>query len=123
MLSGRTKPQRALILENMTRRLQLLQVLLVNGVPLALKIWAEVAANVRPFIPVQFEPFEAFVDRGGSCFGVARAIGVFDPQNEFALVVTAKQPVKQRGPRSADVQIAGRRRRKAYSNFSHVASI
>src|SRR6478752_1457927 len=75
MLAGRTKPQRALIVEDVTGILQFLQVALVNG-------------------------------RRGF-FGVAGAISIFHPQNKCAAVMSSKKPVEERGPRAADVEIAG----------------
>src|SRR5437762_1700258 len=52
MLAGRTKPQRALIVEDVTGILQFLQITLVNFVALTLKIRPEISADVRPFIPI-----------------------------------------------------------------------
>src|SRR5689334_7431627 len=57
MLAGRTKPQRALVVEDVTGILQFLQVTLVSLVPLTLKIGPELSAYMRPFIPIQSEPF------------------------------------------------------------------
>ena len=47
------------------------------------------------------------VNCGGSFFGVARFVGVFDAQNECAAVMPREEPVEERGARAADVEVAG----------------
>jgi len=47
------------------------------------------------------------VNRSRRFLRIARFIGVFDPQNEFAAVMACEEPIEQRGPRAADVQITG----------------
>ena len=48
-------------------------------------------------------------------------VGVLDAQHEHPAVAARKQPVEQRRPRTADVQVAGRRRSKADAR-SHTGS-
>ena len=45
--------------------------------------------------------------------GAALAVGVLDPQQEFAAVVAAEQVVEQGGAGAADMQQAGRAGREA----------
>ena len=52
---------------------------------------------------------ERFVD-------VALGVGVVDPQDELAALPFGKQPIEERGPHAADVQVAGRARSKARAN-------
>ena len=44
------------------------------------------------------------------------AVGVLDAQEVTAAVLAGEQPVEQRRPRSADVQITGGRRREPNDN-------
>ena len=46
--------------------------------------------------------------------GGALGVGVFDAEDERAAVPPREEPVEERRPRPADVQVAGRRRRKAH---------
>jgi len=75
--------------------------------------------NVRPFIPIQSEPPQTFVDCGGGFFGITRAVGILDAQNEGAAVMPGEEPVKQRSARSADVQITRGRWSKADTDRIH----
>src|SRR5437868_755319 len=118
VLAGRAEAQCALIFKNVATVLKFLQVALVNFSALALKVRTQVAADVRAFVPIESEPFQTVVNRGGSFLGVAFRVSVFDSQNEFAAVMTDKEPVEQSRARAANVQIAGRRRREANTNVS-----
>src|SRR5437868_5640143 len=117
MLAGRMKPQRALIVEDVTGILHLLQVTLVNFIALTLKIGPELSAKMRPFIPIQSEPPQSLVDGRRGFLRVTRAVGIFDPQNKCAAVMSSEEPVKERGPRPADVQVPGRRWSETDSDF------
>jgi hypothetical protein len=61
------------------------------------------------FVPIESEPAQSFVNRSGGFLGIARFIGIFDTQNEFAAVMSGKKPVEKRGARAADMEIASRR--------------
>ncbi len=64
-------------------------------------------------VPIEPQPCHAVEDRGDGGFRRARAVGVFDAEQEFAARVTRIKPIEQRGARAADMQKAGRRRSKA----------
>ena len=55
------------------------------------------------------QPFQTFQNRLCRLGGRARAVGVFDPQQELAATATGIQPVEQRRAGAADMQIAGGR--------------
>ena len=57
------------------------------------------------------------VDRFCRFFGIAGFVGILDPQDKFAAVMSRKQPVEECRARAADVQVTGRRWRKANANF------
>ena len=113
---GERKRSAPCILKNVAGFLQLLQVTLINFRALALKIGAEIAARVRTFIPIESEPVQSIVNGARGFLGVARAIGVLDPQHQCAAGVLREKPVEQRGARAADVKIASRRWSKADAN-------
>src|SRR5437588_4552707 len=118
VLAWRAKTQRALVFENMTAILKVFQVALVNVGALALKIRTEISADMRSFVPINTEPLESLVNRGRGFFGVAFDVRVFDSQHQFAAGVTRKQPVEQRGARTADMEVTGRRRSKANADVN-----
>jgi len=49
---------------------------------------------------------------------MARPVGVFNAQNEFAAVMPRKEPVEKRRARAADVEIASRRVSETDADFS-----
>src|SRR5437763_15352624 len=80
-LTRRTEAQRALVFEDVTTVLKFFQVTLVNLRPLTFELRAKSSPDVRTFVPINPEPFEALIDRGRSFFGVAFGVGVFDSQD------------------------------------------
>ena len=107
------KADRASVFVNPIRGAELVEIALVNRLALALEIRAEVAAHFRTFIPIKFEPAQSVVNclRG---FGrVPRPVSVLDPQNQRAAGVFRVEPVEERRPRAADVEITGGRWGKA----------
>src|SRR5215472_18285443 len=108
MLPRRPKPQCSLICIDMTGVLKSFQVMLVKFCAFALQVRAKLATNMRPFVPIQAEPFQTFVN-GGHCFlGIALRVSVFNAQHEFASVTPRKQPVEQCRARAANVEITSR---------------
>ena len=67
-------------------------------------------ADVGPFVPVEAQPAQAVDDAGHHVPRRALGVRVFDAQHERAAVPPGVQPVEQRRPGAADVQVAGRRR-------------
>src|SRR5437870_4363478 len=107
VLARRTKSQRSLIFKNMAGVLKLFQVTLVKISALTLHIRSEIAADVRSFVPIQAQPFQAFVNGGHRFLGVSLAISVFNTQHKFSAVMPRKQPVKKRSARPTYVQKTG----------------
>ena len=107
---------RASVFENVTGILQLLQILFVNRIALALKIRAEITANMRTFVPVQPEPMQAVINRGRSFLGVARFIRILDAENKCPAVMAREEPVEKRRARAADMQVTSRRWSKTNTN-------
>jgi hypothetical protein len=66
---------------------------------------------LRPLVPVDAEPDQILEDAAHRLLGGARAIRVFDAQQEAA-VPLRQRPIEQRGARAADVQVTRRRRRE-----------
>src|SRR4051812_3357304 len=117
MFPRRAETERAAIFENMPRILQFAQILFVNGIALALKIGAEIAADVRALVPTETKPMKSVVD-GSRCFlGVARFVGVFDAQDKPTTMMPREKPVEEGSARSADMQVAGGRWRETNANF------
>jgi hypothetical protein len=67
----------------------------------------------RLAVPAEAEPSQAVEDRLRRLRRRAGAVGVLDPEQEAAAEVAGMQPVEERGPRTADVEKAGGRRREA----------
>src|SRR3546814_1872860 len=65
----------------------------------------------RLAVAIQVEPLHAVENRVDRGVGRACAVGVLDPQQEFAAMVAREEPVEQRGAGAADMQIAGRDRK------------
>ena len=117
MLARRTKSQSTLIFEDMAGVLKCFQVAFVKFCPLALQIGSEISSDMRAFVPIEAEPLQSFVNCRHGFFGVARPVGVFDAQNEFAAVMSCKKPIEKRSARPANVQITGRRGGKPDADF------
>ena len=64
-------------------------------------------------VPIEPEPAHSVEDRVDRFLRGARPVGVLDPQQELAAVVAGKEPVEQGSARTADMEVAGRRGRKA----------
>ena len=92
---------------------------LVYFIALTLEIGPKVPANQRTLVPFKSEPAEPVVDclHGFGC--VAGLIGILNPQDERATDVVREKPVEERGPRTADVQIASGRWSKANADGVH----
>src|SRR5438445_1900112 len=103
MLARRTKSQSSLILENVAVVLEFFQIAFVKVRAVALQIRPEVAADVWAFVPIEAEPSQTFVNCRRCFFDLARFIGVFYSENEFAAVMSGKKPVEKRGPRAPNV--------------------
>src|SRR5438046_2105829 len=117
VLTRRAKTECARVFENMAGVLKLFQILLVNIRSFALQIWSEISAHMRTFIPIEAEPAQSFINRGGGFFSIARSIGVLDAQNEFAVVMSREEPIEKGRTRAADVEIAGGRGDEADTDF------
>src|SRR5437588_3713675 len=94
VLAGRAEAQCVLIFKNVAAVLKFLQIAFVNFSPLTLKVRTQIAADMRTLIPINPEPFQTVVNRGGSFLGVALNVGIFDSQNQFAAVMANKEPVE-----------------------------
>src|SRR5205085_9659970 len=101
---------RPLVFEGMATVLEYPRVTLVNVITLALERRPEITADLRTFIPVDLEPFQSFINSGRSLLCIARSIGIYGSQNQFAFVMASKKPVEQRRPSAADMQVACGRR-------------
>src|ERR1019366_2324955 len=69
--------------------------------------------EVRALIPIDAQPAQPDEDAFHHLRRRALEVSVLDAEDERASVMSREQPVEQRGARPADMQVAGRRRRKA----------
>ena len=67
----------------------------------------------RCLVGIEPEPMHPLQDRVDRVLCRSRAVGILDPQQEGAAMIASEKPVEQRGPRAAEVEIPGRRRREA----------
>src|SRR5690349_6972003 len=72
--------------------------------------------HIRPLVPVQPEPAQSVDDAGHHVPRGTLGIGVLDAEDEGAAMATGVEPVEQRRPRAADVQVAGWRRSESNAN-------
>ena len=89
--------------------------------PLRLEVGLVRTANPRPFVPIEPEPPQAVEYAFDHLRRRPAGIGVLDAQHEHAAVTPRKQPVEERGPGAADMQIAGRGGREPDSRRGHRA--
>src|SRR5205823_11566826 len=76
------------------------------------------AGSGRPLVPVELEPAQRVDDEVDVLLGGARAVGVLDPHQKGAAVVARVEPVEERGPRAAHVQMTGGTGREAHANLT-----
>jgi MFS family permease len=88
---------------------ELLHMFAIQIQPLALVVW--------PFVPVQPQPLEGVKNLIDGFLGRAHLIGILDPQDERATLVSGKQPVVERRTGIPDMQKARRTWRKSHSNM------
>ena len=87
---------------------------MVENAPRRLQVRPVVAADIRPLVPFEPEPFETAQD---ALVGVARRtrrVGILDAEHENAVVLARVEIVVERGPRPADVEMPRRARREAH---------
>ena len=77
--------------------------------------------EVGPFVPVDAEPLQTVDDAVDRCLGGALLVGVFDAQDQLALVFFGEQPVEQGRPGPADVQVTGGTGWEANAYLLHAA--
>ncbi len=97
---------------------------LVTLLPLRLEIRAAISlaraggfAGERAFVPIEAEPAQAVEDDVHGFLGIARGVGVFNPQDKRAAGVAGIKPIEERGARAADVEVAGGRGGKSNARF------
>jgi hypothetical protein len=87
--------------------------------PLRLEVGCVRPLNSRAFVPVESEPVQA-IKNGLQDFGqVTLGVGVVDPEDEPAAVLTGEQPVIEGGADQPKMERAGRRRRDSDCGFVH----
>ena len=75
--------------------------------------------KIRAFIPVEPQPLQAVDDTVNGCLGRSLFVGIFNAQNQFAVMLPGKQPVEQHCPGPADVKITRGAGREANANVLH----
>ena len=90
-----------------------IKVFLIDRISLTLKIRAVVATYSRAFIPIEAKPAQSIVNYLNRLVSLTALVGVLNPQQKCPLVVAREEPIKERSPRAANMQEAGRRRREA----------
>ena len=79
---------------------------LVAFEPLRLEVRFVRPADLDPFVPVQPEPTQVFGDLPLGAGHVALGVRILDAQDERSAGLPGEQPIEQRRPRAADVQMA-----------------
>ena len=75
-----------------------------------LKVRGVWPSNVGTLIPVETQPAKAVQDRLQRLLQIALLVRVVDPEDVLAAVVAGEEPVEQRRPDTADVEMSGRTR-------------
>src|SRR5205823_3007970 len=81
---------------------------LVEREPLHLPVGPPGTAHVRPLVPREPEPAQIAEDDRLVLGGAPLLIGVLDPEDEGPARLPRPEPVEERGPDAADVEVAGR---------------
>ncbi len=92
-------------------------VLLVELEALGLDVGSAGAADVGTLVPVEAEPVEGLVEVLDVFLGVARAVGILEPKDEFSAVGAGEEIVDEGGPDAAYVLVPRGGRGVAYSDF------
>ena len=79
----------------------------------------EALALAVEFIPAELEPVEAVEDGIERLLGVAFDIGIVDAEDHRSGVVAGVQPIEDKGPGAADVEVSGRRRGETHSEHGN----
>ena len=69
--------------------------------------------KVGPLVVVESQPLHPVEDRLHRLLGGAGNIGILDPQNELTVVMSREEPVEERRPYPADMEVTGGTRGKA----------
>ena len=101
---------------------QLVYIFAVDLFPLRLPVGTVVAAVAYPLVKVNAQPFERLDDVGLGTGNKPMGVGVFDTENQVAMVLLGKQVVIESGTDSADVQGArgAGRETHPYFSFGHI---
>src|SRR5688572_11848110 len=86
--------------------------------PLGRPVRTNGTADLWTFIPVEAEPAQIFENRRVGVGCGALNVGVFDTQDERAVLPAREQPVEQRRADIADVQMAGGARSETNSHVT-----
>ena len=101
----------------MARRDELFRIFFINIHAFALDVRAAVAAIARAFVRRDARELQRALDEVDGVRDVARAVGVFDAQDEVALVRLREEISVERRAQVADVHVARRARREARAYF------
>ena len=83
---------------------------------LGLAVRADAVLRVGPLVPVQPQPAQVVENARLGLARRALGVGVLDAKDERPVVAVGQQPVEERRPRVADVQLTGRRGSEADSH-------
>src|SRR5574341_1798480 len=76
--------------------------------------------TVGSFIPIESDPLHAVNDGLDGFVGRSALVRVLDTENEDTVLLAGKEPIEQRCPDAADVEVACRARGKSHSDLAHV---
>mgnify|MGYP003574932526 CR=1 FL=1 len=100
---------------------------LVVFATLGLEVRAEITfaqagriAGERAFIPFEAEPAQAIENDIDGFLGIARSVGVLNPENEGSAGVFGVKPIEQGGARPANMEVTGRTWCKPDSNVHQI---
>src|SRR5262249_28265497 len=85
-----------------------------------LKVRSVRPADLRTFVPLESEPPHAVEDPFHHFVRRSLDVGVCEAQHEHAAVAAGEEPVEERGARTADMQVTGRRGSEADAEHAYL---
>ncbi len=74
---------------------------------------------IRPFVPIEAHPLQAFEDGLDGLVGRTALVGILDAEDEPSVLLPGEEPVEQRGANPSDMEIAGGTRRETDADLIH----
>jgi hypothetical protein len=82
-------------------------------------VCGKIGLKIGAFVPVQAQPLQAVDDAFNGFLGGPFHVGIFNPKDELALILSGPEPVQEGGTGTANVEIAGGAGGKTDTHFRH----